>query len=447
MAGGNYLIALTLGSIALLLVLILQVRLHAFLALILSSMFLGLAAGMPPLKLLKSIQTGFGDALGFIAVVVALGAIIGRFLEHSGGGKVLAEWMLGKFGRDRAPWAVLVSAFLIGLPIFFEVGFIILLPLVLSLTRESGKSVLYVGLPMAAALTVTHSMVPPHPAPAAAAQLLGANLAKMILYGTLVSIPMIIAGGIIYGLWISRRIFVHAPQNPSKDGTAQDPADPPSVGGVAALVTLPVLLIFAGTLADRFGGGVRSALEFIGHPFTALAVTALTSMVAFGFRRGLGRDTVARKTAESLAPMGALLAIMGGGGAFKQVIVDSGVGPYAGQLLASSSISPLVLAYLIAATMRAAQGSATVAIITAAGITAPLVKGIPGYSPEFIVLALCCGGTTLSHVNDAGFWLVNESYGMTVSQSLRSWTMMKVVTSIAGFALVLIAHALFGAGR
>jgi gluconate transporter len=444
MTGGNVLVLLTLGSIALLLFLILYLRLHAFLALILTSMALGLVCGMEPAKVLKSIQTGFGDALGFIAVVIALGAMIGRLLEHSGGGRALAEWLLGRFGRDRAIWAVLTSAFLIGLPIFFEVGFIILVPLAWSLARESKKSLLYFGLPIAAALTVTHAMVPPHPAPAAAAQLLGADLGRAILCGSAVSIPMAICGGILYGPWISKRLYIPVPEHASRDIPPTGNQKAPRVGLVALHLILPVLLICAATIAEMTGSPGRSVLTFFGHPFTALTVTALSCMYFFGFRLGLGRSMVARITTESLVPIGTLLAIMGGGGAFKQVIVDSGVGPYAGQLLAASDISPLVLAYVVAAAMRIAQGSATVAIITAAGIVAPLAKSIPGYSPEMILLALCCGGTVLSHVNDAGFWLVNQSFGMTVPQTLRSWTAMKVVTSIVGITIVLVVHALFG---
>src|ERR1044071_6808133 len=234
-ANGASLILITIGSIALLLVLILVVKLHAFLALLLSSFAMGLAVGMPPDKVLKSIQTGFGEALGFIAIVVGLGAMIGRFLEHSGGGGALADWLLARlgdgraawavagggvalpdwllarFGKERAAWAMLVAAFLVGLPIFFEVGFIILVPLVWSLARETKRSLLFYGLPMAAALTVTHSLVPPHPAPAAASQLLGGDIARTILYGIGVSIPMTISAGILYGTWIAKRIFVPVP--------------------------------------------------------------------------------------------------------------------------------------------------------------------------------------------------------------------------------------------
>ncbi len=435
---------MTLGAIALLLFLILAVRLHAFLALLISSMALGLSVGMEPLKVIKSIQTGFGEALGFIAVVVALGAMIGRFLEHSGGGRVLADWLLTKFGKENAVWAVLVAAFLVGLPIFFEVGFIIMVPLAWNLARESKKSLLYYGLPMTAALTVTHAMVPPHPAPSAAASLLGADLGLTILYGALLSIPMAISGGIVYGRWIANRLHIPVPEIASRVKEEKSDLPPPSVGLVILILLLPVIFIFASSIADlaKFQSG--GVLGFFGHPFTALLITALFAMYVFGIRRGLNRDQLGKMATDSLMPIGTLLAIMGGGGAFKQIIVDSGVGPYAGQLLASSAISPLIVAYTVAAGMRMAQGSATVAIITAAGIVAPLVKGIPGYSPEIIVLALCAGGTVLSHVNDAGFWIVNEYFGMTVPQTLRSWTMMKVVTSLVGITCILTFQALFG---
>lgn len=434
---------MTLGAIALLLFLILAVRLHAFLALLISSMALGLGVGMEPVKVIKSIQAGFGDALGFIAVVVALGAMIGRFLEHSGGGRVLADWLLTKFGKENAVWAVLVAAFMVGLPIFFEVGFIILVPLAWSLAKESKKSLLYYGLPMTAALTVTHAMVPPHPAPSAAASLLGADLGRTILYGAILSIPMAISGGILYGRWIANRLFIPVPEMATRVKEEKSPYPDPSVGLVILVLVLPVLFIFASSVADiaKFQSG--GVLGFLGHPFTALLITALVAMYAFGVRRGLNRDALGKMATDSLAPIGTLLAIMGGGGAFKQIIVDSGVGPYAGKLLASSAISPLVVAYLVAAAMRMAQGSATVAIITAAGIVAPLVKGIPGYQPEMIVLALSAGGTILSHVNDAGFWIVNEYFGMTVPQTLQSWTTMKVITSLVGIACILGAQALF----
>jgi len=437
-SNGAYLLLLTVAAVALLLGLILVVRLHAFLALLLSAMALGLAAGMTPAKVLASIQAGFGEALGFIAIVVGLGAMIGRFLEHAGGGRALADWLLDKFGRDHAAWAVLISAFLVGLPIFFEVGFIILVPIVWNLARESKRSLLYYGMALMAPLTITHALVPPHPAPAAACQLLGADLGRVILYGAALSLPMAIVSGILYGHWIAGRIFVPVPAMAVDRAEPDRTRKPPPVPVVVLILLLPVLLIFAATLA---GGPV---LGFLGHPFTALTVTALVAMLAFGKMRGLDLKAISRMATDSLEPIGTLLVIMGAGGAFKQVIVDSGVGPYAGQLLAQSAISPLLVVYLMAGVMRIVQGSATVAIITAAGIAAPMVKGIPGYRPEMIVLALCCGGTMLSHVNDAGFWMVNQYLGMTVPQTLKSWTLLKLIASVVGFSIVLLIQWLIG---
>lgn len=446
-ANGAYLILLTVAALALLLTLILVVKLHAFLALLLSSMALGLAAGMPPEKVLKSIQTGFGDALGFIAVVVGMGAMIGRFLEYSGGGRALADWLLEKFGNERAAWAVVVASFLVGLPIFFEVSFIIMVPVVWNLARESKRSLLFYGLPMAAAATITHSLVPPHPAPAAASQLLGGDLGHTILYGVAVAIPMVLAGGMAFGTWIARRMYIPVPEiaarfEVEKPGDQKDQAGrAPPIPVVILLLLLPVMLTFGGTLATLLNLPFHNVAVFLGHPFTALGIAALAAIYFFGIRRGLTRAEAATMATESLAPMGALLCIMGGGGAFKQIIVDSGVGQYAGKLLLTSAISPLIVMYIIAAAMRVAQGSATVAIITAAGIVAPMVKGMPGYSPDLLILALCCGGSAYSHVNDSGFWLVNQYFGLTVPQTLRTWTVMKVIASLVGLGIVLAMQA------
>jgi gluconate transporter len=440
---GGFLILVTIASLALLLLLILVVKLHAFLALLLSSMAMGLAAGMPPDKVLKSIQAGFGDSLGFIAVVIGLGAMIGRFLEHSGGARALADWLLERFGKENAAWAMLVAAFLVGLPIFFEVGFIILVPLVWSLARETRRSLLLYGLPMAAALTITHSMIPPHPAPAAAAEMLGGSIAHTILYGVALSIPMAVISGILYTFWLDKRMFIPVPDIAATALEREDHTRrPPSVPVVLLLLLLPVLLIFGSILADLLHLPIHGAAVFFGHPFTALAITALVSLYWFGLRRGLTRAAALKMAGESLAPMGALLCIIGGGGAFKQIIVDSGVGDYAGRLLVTSAISPLIVVWVVAAALRLAQGSATVAIITAAGILAPIVKGIPGYSPDMLVLALCCGGTSFSHVNDSGFWLVNQYFGMTVAQTLKSWTAMKVLSAVVGLAIVLAVQAM-----
>ncbi len=420
---------------ALLLFLILAVRMHAFLAMLISAFAMGLAAGMKPAAVLKSIQFGFGDALGFIAVVLGLGAMIGAYLEHSGGGRALADWLIGKFGQERAAWALMVAAFLVGMPIFFEVGFIILVPLVYSLTREGKRSLLVYGLAMTAPLTILHSLVPPHPAPAAAAQLLGADLGHSILYGVLLSVPMTLISGMWYGQWIAKRITVPLPAaaleiQPERTG------NPPSVLVVTMLLVLPVALILLATLWPK-----NQVLGLLGHPFSALLVTLVGAMVLLGSARGLNRDQITALANKALGPTASLLLIMGAGGGMKQIIVDTGAGAMAGKMLAATQISPLVVAFLMAAVLRIAQGSATVAIITAAGIMAPIVKVMPGYRPDMMYLSLCCGGTSLSIVNDAGFWIVNQYFGLTVPQTLKTWTAMKLVSGLVGFGIVLGINA------
>jgi gluconate transporter len=324
--------------------------------------------------------------------------------------------------------------------IFFEVGFVILTPLVWNLAKETKRSLLFYGMPMAAALTITHSLVPPHPAPAAASQLLGGDLGTTILYGIVVSIPVAIFGGIVYGSWIAKRIYVEVP---AIAATTQrhDVEHAPPVAIVILLLLLPILLIFGATIANLRHVPFQGAAVFLGHPFTALTITALVAIYFFGIRRGVTRDGAMKLAAESLAPMGALLCIMGGGGAFKQIIVDTGVGAYMGKMLATSPISPLVVVFIVAAALRLAQGSATVAIITAAGIVAPIMKGLPGYRPDLIVLALCCGGSGFSHVSDSGFWLVNQYFGMSVAETLKSWTVMKILSSFLALAIVLLMQA------
>jgi gluconate transporter len=431
-----HLIIFAFGAVALLLFLILYVRMHAFLAMLISAFAMGLAAGMKPAAVLQSIQAGFGDALGFIAVVLGLGAMIGAYLEHSGGGRALADWLIDKFGQERAAWALMVAAFLVGMPIFFEVGFIILVPLVYSLTREGKRSLLVYGLAMTAPLTILHSLVPPHPAPAAAAQLLGADLGHTILYGVLLSIPMTLVSGMMYGQWIAKRIDVPLPAA-ALEAPPEQVKNPPSVFVVTMLLVLPVVLILVATIWPN-----SEVLALLGHPFSALLVTLVGSMVLLGSSRGLNREQITALANKALAPTASLLLIMGAGGALKQIIVDTGAGAMAGKMLAATQISPLVVAFLMAGALRIAQGSATVSIITAAGIMAPIVKVMPGYRPDLMYLALCCGGTSLSIVNDAGFWIVNQYFGLTVPQTLKTWTAMKLISGLVGFGIVLIINAL-----
>jgi H+/gluconate symporter-like permease len=284
-------------------------------------------------------------------------------------------------------------------------------------------------------MTVAHAMVPLHPGAAAASQLLGADFGTAMMYGIGLSIPMIIAGGIVYGRWIARRLYVPLPAFADLPEIARD-GKPPAVGLVILLLILPVLMI-ATTFIDR----QNKIVQFFGHPFTALTVTALASMIFLGAMRGLNRNKIAKLATDSLAPIGSLLFIMGGGGALKQIIVDTGAGDTMGKLLASSHVSLLLVAFLMSGLMRLAQGSATVAILTAAGIIAPMAKVAGGYRPEMVYLAVCCGGTMISHVNDAGFWMVNQYFGLTVPQTLKTWSTAKFIVALFGIAIIMLIQA------
>jgi gluconate transporter len=286
---------------------------------------------------------------------------------------------------------------------------------------------------------MTHAIVPPHPAPAVAAQLMGADVGRTVLFGTLLSIPLVIVTGIYYGRWIAKRVDPPIPDLAgNRDLRAETAADPPSLLLTISLLLLPVVLIFAGTLADFTHLSGVATLKFLGHSFSALLITALAAIYLLGSRKGLGGDGVTKLVAEAMAPLATLLLIIGGGGALKQILVDSGIGPYLGKMLATSPLSPLLVCFITATVLRIALGSATVAIVTAAGLLAPLLKQVPDYSPEMLVLSVCCGGTMVSHVNDAGFWLVKEYTGMTVSQTLRSWTVMKIIMGAMGILILLL---------
>jgi gluconate:H+ symporter, GntP family len=300
------------------------------------------------------------------------------------------------------------------------------------------------GLPIAAALTMTHAIVPPHPAPSVAAQLMGADVGRTILFGALLSIPLVIVSGIYYGGWISKRISPAIPALAGgKEVAAESTGKPPSLALTISLLILPVVLILAATLADLAHSPGLTFFKFLGHPFTALLITALAAMWFFGKLCGLTGERISKLATEAMGPLATLLLIIGGGGALKQVIVDSGIGPYLGKLLADSHLSPLLVCFVTATVLRATLGSATVAIVTAAGLLAPLLKQLPGYSPEMLVLSVCCGGTMVSHVNDAGFWLVKEYMGMTVAETLRSWTVMKIIMGVLGIIILLICQAIF----
>ncbi|MBK5241966.1 GntP family permease [Clostridium sp.] len=444
MSSAAYLTLVIVLGIALLLFLIMKLKLQAFVSLLLVSMAVAVAAGMPLDTVMGSIQKGMGGTLGFIAVVVGLGAMFGQMLQVSGGAERLARTLVKKFGKDKSQWALMLTGFIVAIPVFFDVGFIILVPIVYSLTKETKKSVLYYGLPLLAGLAVTHSFVPPTPGPVAVAALVNADIGKVILYGLIVGIPAAILAGPVFAKYISKKIHADVPEYmlQETDATIKEDKDLPSFGFVLFTIMVPLILIVFNTFSNVFlpeDSYFRTVMGFLGHPFAALTIATLIAFVGLGRYRGMSREKVNEVATSSLAPAGLIILVTGAGGVFKQVLIDSGVGEMLAKGLVGSSLSPLILAFLIAAVVRVAAGSATVAMMTAAGIIAPML-GSFNVEPALMVIAIASGATVLSHVNDSGFWLVNRYFGISEKDTLRSWTVMETIIGVVGLSGALILN-------
>lgn len=439
----SLLLAVLLG-IGLLLLLILYFRIQAFLALLMASIAVGLLAGMSPLKIIESVQTGMASTLGFIAIVVGLGAMFGAILEHSGGVQALAAYILGKTGEKQASWALMVTGFLVAIPVFFDVGFVILVPIVYALQKKTGKSLLRYGIPLLAGLAITHAFIPPTPGPVAVADILGADLGWVILAGLMAGIPAAIVAGPLFAQYISKKIFVPTPTFIETEATHKAL---PSPGLIGSLVGLPLLLILLNTLLNsplfaeiKMPTAVKSWMAFLGHPFMALIVANLLAWYLLGIRKGYSRKSMLDISTQSLAPAGIIILITGAGGVFKQILTETGAGTMLAEAMTNWGFSALVFAFLTAAAIRIMQGSSTVAMITAAGMTASLLEGAAYGEAQkaLLVIAIASGASILSHVNDSGFWLVSKYFGMTERQTFRSWTIMTTLIALTGFAVVLL---------
>ncbi len=434
------------GAIILLLLLVLKLKINAFISLLIVSISVGLASGLSGIQVLKSIQDGMGGILGFVAVIVGLGAIFGQILEASGGAQSLATYLLNKFGEDKAPWALMIAGFIISIPVFLDVGFIILVPIIYALHKKTKKSLLFYAIPLLAGLAVTHAFIPPTPGPVAVAEILKADLGWVIMFGIVVGLPTAIIAGPIFGKSIAKKIQINIPDF-HIDTDNEIPQSIPPFGLIVGLIGLPILLIFLSTSVDvmakngyQISATMLDALSFIGHPFVALLIATLLSMYFLGIKRGFTKDQLLDLSTKSLGPAGIIILITGAGGVFKQILIDSGIGKQLADGLLSYNFSPVILAYLLAVLIRITQGSATVAMITAAGIMATLV-GELGYSEPYkaiLVISIAAGSTILSHVNDSGFWLVGKYLGMTEKETLRSWTVMETIISLVGFSLALV---------
>ena len=448
-----YIILIVVAGVALLLLMVLKFKLSAFIALLITSIVVGIMAGMPLQKISESIQEGMGSTLGFVATVVGLGAIFGQMLESSGGAKSLATFLLKKFGTNRASWALCLTGFIVGIPIFLDVGFIILVPIVYALTKDTKRSVLYYAIPLLAGLAVTHTMVPPTPGPMAVGEILGVDLGWVVMMGLIVGLPTAMLAGPIFGKFIAKKIYLPAPDLFQESGTETNNAhqELPSFGIIAALIMTPLLLIVMSTFI-KLGidkGWLKSSfiteiLVFIGHPFTALIIATLMS-VLLCLKRNMSRQTILDLSTKALGPAGIIILVTGAGGVLKQILVDSGIGKMLAESLAGSPIPLLVLAWLLAALVRITQGSATVAMITAAGIIAPLLSSfnLDQQNVALIVIAIAAGATILSHVNDSGFWIVSKYLGMNEKQTLQTWTVMETIIAVSGLVFTLLLSLFF----
>ncbi len=439
----NYLLLDAVVTIIGLIVLITRFKVHPFIALIIAAGFLGLTSGMPVDKIIKAFQDGFGGVLGFVGIILALGTMLGKMMADSGGADQIAQTLVRAFGKEKVQWAMMFAAFLVGIPLFFEIGFVLLIPLVFIVARRTGVSLIKIGIPLLAGLSAVHGLVPPHPGPLLAIGVFGADIGKTILYGLIVALPTAIIAGPLYGSFIAKYI----PGNPSQELVDQLASEQPesktlpSFSITLITVLLPVFLMLLKTFADVAlpdGHVIRNWMDMIGHPITALLLALLLSLYTFGHRQGIGSKQILKLLDASLAPTAAIILIIGAGGGFKQMLVTSGVGDVIGHMAVTAQINPILLAWLVAAVIRVATGSATVATITGAGIVVPVVGMIPGVNRELLVLATGAGSLVLSHVNDAGFWLVKQYFNMTVAETFKTWTAMETILSVVALGFIML---------
>ncbi|GED09411.1 GntP family permease [Cellulosimicrobium cellulans] len=444
------LLAIAAGAIALLLFLIIKLKLHAFLALVLVSLLTAVVAGIPTGSIVEVLTAGFGTTLATVALLVGLGAMLGRLVETSGGAKVMADFLIGKFGEKRAPFALGLASLIFGFPIFFDAGLVVMLPIVFSVGRRLGGSLLLYGLPVAGAFSVMHIYVPPHPGPVAATEFLGANVGIVILLGLVVAIPTWYVTSYLFGRYVGRRIELPIPTilGEADEGQLENP---PKFGTVVAILLLPLVLIFANTGLDalRAAGSVDpenpavQALRAIGATPVALLITVLVASWVLGRRRGISGTALEKTLDSALGPVCSVILITGAGGMFGGVLRATGIGDALADVLGDLGLPVIVAGFLIAAILRVAQGSATVALTTAAGLIAPAVEagGFNAIELAAVVVSVAAGSVVLSHVNDSGFWLVGRFFDMDVKTTLRTWTVMETAIGVMGFAIAALVFA------
>jgi GntP family gluconate:H+ symporter len=447
------LIWVTVAGIAIIVALIVALKMHPFLALIIGSVFVGFAAGVTPAKIITNFESGVGSTLQEVGLLIAMGAMLGKLLADSGGADQVIDKLLARTRGSAVPWAVTLVALIIGLPMFFEIGLVLLLPVIVLVAQRARLRLMRVAIPALAALSVLHGLIPPHPGPLLAISAVHAQLGTTLALGLAVAIPTVVLCGPLLSIVIARMVPVDAPARAGGvDTTAtttrsEDVKRPPSFGITLVTVLFPVALMLSKGLADILSpdsknpSTARSVFDFIGEPLVALTLAVLLAMITFGYAVGLGGGAIASRIGASVGPVAAVILIVGAGGGFKQTLIGAGVGDSVAKFANDSHLSVLLLGYLIAVALRLATGSATVATITAAGIVGPLAGGLSPTHTALLALAIGAGSLFLSHVNDAGFWLVKESFGLTVGQTFKSWSLMETAVSLVGFAFVMLLSA------
>ncbi len=433
-----------------LLFMILKLKIQAFIALLIVCILVGIVAGLSPEMILDSIKNGMGGTLGFVATVVGLGALFGGLLEHSGGAQGLAAYILKLAGEKNASWAMVITGFIIAIPVFFDVAFIILVPVVYAIARKTKKSVLLYAIPLLAGLAITHSFIPPTPGPVAVADIIGANLGWVIILGFITGIPAAIVSGPLFAKYISNKINIALSEATTvKSSTIESYPNPITI---ITIIGLPILLIVLKTvlLGDWFEKEMLPqslvyAISLLGHPFTALIIANLIAWYVLGIKRGTTRDELLKISTKSFQPAGAIILLTGAGGAFKQILVDTKAGELLASSLQDAYLHPLLFAFIVAALIRVLQGSATTAMIAAAGIASPIILAgdFSAAQIALFVISIASGATVLSHVNDSGFWLVGQYLGLTEKQTFRSWTIMTSLIGITGVIMSLILWYFF----
>lgn len=437
----SQLLIAVLLSIGVIVLLITKLKLHPFLALTLGSGLLAAVAGAPFDKLLNSFSTGFGSTVAGVGLLIGLGAMLGKLLADSGGANIIADTVLARSGNKALPWAMALIAAVLGLPLFFEVGVVLLIPIVLLVARRGNVPLMRIGIPALAGLSVLHGLVPPHPGPLVAVDALKADLGITLALGLLIAVPTLIVAGPLFSRLAERWVGpLEIPKATAPEESAK-PEHTPSFGAVLATILLPVVLMLGKALTDVVIDNPKAlgqrVFDFIGSPLIALLAATLLGMLTLGKAAGFDKARISDTVGKSLGPIAGIVFIVGAGGGFKQTLIDVGVGNAVSELSGKWHISALLLGWLIAVLIRLATGSATVATITAAGIVAPLAADMSPTHAALLVLAIGAGSLFLSHVNDAGFWLVKEYFGMSVGQTLKSWSVMETVISVVAIALIM----------